>query len=93
MVTPHEIERMLPAHEAGLHLTHNEHRGVYEPVAEYLRDYTDDDFIAPGERERCIASDSVWEIQWYPNTPVGFNRRVAASLADLLAAVEQYTAK
>jgi hypothetical protein len=83
--------RLLPQHVATLHLKHNQHKNYYESAEEYLRDrnLTDNDFAAQGERERCIAQDSIWELQWYPSTPVGFNLIIAASLEALItAAVE-----
>jgi hypothetical protein len=42
-----------------LTLTHNDHHVVYESLAD--------------EKARMVASDSVWTLHVYPNTPVGFN--------------------
>lgn len=84
-----QLENALPPHKASLHLTHNDHKAVYESAVEFLADMEADDFIAPDERERCIAADSIWELQWYPDTPVGFCRLISASLTDLLTAIEQ----
>jgi hypothetical protein len=47
----------LPAHKAGLFISHNEHRNYYESIADYLgRDYVGD-FESPESRARCIATD------------------------------------
>jgi len=70
----------LPAHKCGLHLTHNEHRDVYETVEEF---YEPDDFVSPEEWGKAVAEDSVWVLQWYPNTPVGFYK-IAASTLDAI---------
>jgi len=52
----------LPAHKAGLFISHNEHRNYYESIADYLgRDYVGD-FESPESRARCIATDELWEI-------------------------------
>jgi len=67
----------LPEHKCGLYLTHNEHRDVYETVEEF---YNVEDFISIEELAKAIAEDSVWVLQWYPNTPVGFNRIAASTL-------------
>ena len=51
----------LPAHKAGLFISHNEHRNYYESIADYLgRDYVGD-FESPESRARCIATDELWE--------------------------------
>ena len=39
------------------------------------------------ERERAISQNSVWTLQWYPNTPVGFNCIGASSLGAIIAAL------
>lgn len=70
-----------PAHKCGLHLTHNQHRDYYESAVEYLRDND----IDPETKARCIATDEIWELQWHPDTPVGFYRAVAPTLEECLA--------
>lgn len=70
----------LPEHKCGLHLSHNEHRDVYEKIEEF---YDPDDFISPEEWRKAVAEDSVWVLHWYPNTPVGFIR-IAASTLDAI---------
>lgn len=60
-----------PEHKCGLHLTHNEHKDVYEKLEEKLQDdyYKD---MTPEDRAECLRTDSLWTLHWYPNTPVGF---------------------
>lgn len=70
----------LPEHKCGLHLSHNEHRDVYEAVEEF---YETEDFISPEEWHKAVAEDSVWVLHWYPDTPIGFHR-VAASTLDAI---------
>ena len=67
----------LPEHKCGLHLSHNEHRDVYETVEQF---YDVDDFISEEEWHKAVAEDSVWVLHWYPNTPVGFTRIAASTL-------------
>lgn len=75
-----------PLHKAGLHIDHNLHRNYHETIAQALdRDggyptYDRDGFPDEAEIEKCIATDSVWTIQWYPDTPNGFYRVHAATL-------------
>lgn len=77
-----------PKHEAGLYLVHNEHRGYYQRLEEWLEDMNarPDEWAAPDQREKALATDSCWRLQWYPHTPVGFNVLYAADLDVLLAA-------
>jgi hypothetical protein len=72
----------LPEHKCGLHLSHNEHRDVYETVEQF---YDADDFISTEEWDKAVAEDSVWVLHWYPNTPIGFTR-IAASTLDAIEA-------
>lgn len=76
----------LPAHKCGLHLSHNEHRDVYETIHEF---YDVDDFVSPEEWHEAVAKDSVWVLQWYPETPIGFHRIAASTLEALEAKLKE----
>jgi hypothetical protein len=75
-----------PAHKCGLYLTHNEYRDYYLTVEQWEADYLmdDDDWVSPEERAKAIATGDVWELQWYPDTPIGFFRRVGSTLESVL---------
>ena len=75
----------LPEHKCGLHLTHNEHRDVYESIENF---YDVEDFISEQEWHKAVEQDSVWVLQWYPETPIGFCRIAAASLEAIEARVK-----
>ena len=62
---------MFPEHKCGLYVTHNEHRDYYESIEAYIKD-RDVEFESEDEKAKSIATDSLWSIQWYPRTPVGF---------------------
>lgn len=76
----------LPAHKVSLTLAHNEHRSLYQTVAEYTEDCRDA-FVSDDEYEAAISSDELWELHWYPDTPVGFHRSMASSLTALMEAL------
>lgn len=76
----------LPKYKCALYLSHNDHKSVYEDIDS---NYDISDFISPEEYEKAIAEDSVWHLQWYPNTPVGFTSLLASSLEALQKHVEQ----
>lgn len=82
-----------PEHKAGLTLTHNDHRGVYQSVEDWDADQQRGsdggawyEWVSDEERQRAIESDSVWTLQWYPDTPVGFFALAASDLNVLLDA-------
>jgi hypothetical protein len=78
-----------PAHDFSLHIQHNLHKFYHETVEEGLtgdnQTYDRDDFPDEAEILTAIAADSVWTIQWYPLSSVGFKRVSAATLERALA--------
>ncbi len=83
-------ETDFPAHAASLHLTHNDHKSTYETIEAWEEHgEREDDWVSREQREKAIANDSVWELQWYPNTPIGFIRLLACDLDVLLAAAKE----
>lgn len=76
----------LPKHKCGLHLIHNEHRDVYETIENF---YDFESFISQEEFTKAIAEDSVWVLQWYPETPIGFHRISASTLEALEAELKE----
>lgn len=69
-----------PRHLA-LTIIHNDHNTYYEDIIVYLdRPHIDDEDISPEDREEIIKTNSIWEIQWYPDTPNGFYYVAAATL-------------
>ena len=69
-----------PKHEAGLSLEHNEHKNVYMCIEDY---YPADQFISEDDRQKCIDTNEVWRLHWYPETPIGFHV-ICASSIDLI---------
>lgn len=74
----------LPPHKCGLFLTHNEHRDYYEPVTKWIAEH-EYDWPSDEAKARALATDEVWVLQWYPETPIGFNLVAAPTLEELLA--------
>lgn len=76
-----------PEHKAGLHLCHNDHKNCYRTVQQAIDNQDhgyDDDWVSEEQKYKAIATDECWYLQWYPNTPVGFNLLAAADLDVLL---------
>jgi hypothetical protein len=77
-----------PPHKGSLHLVHNEHRMNYETVAKCAShsDYgLQPCWVSEEQRLKAIATDELWTIQWYPDSPVGFFCLWACDLDVLLA--------
>lgn len=77
-----------PSHKCGLYLTHNEHRDYYETVADWLlKKEREPSFLSSESRQRCIDSGEIWELQWYPETPLAFFVVAAPTFAELFNVV------
>ena len=71
-----------------LHLDRNPHSVNYEPVESWFEHTVDNDnpWCEPldGEREKIVATRSLWTLQVYPSTPIGFYAVCASSLEALV---------
>jgi hypothetical protein len=71
-----------PEHKCGLYLSHNPHRDVYEgPKEHYCAEFS----ISPEDWQKCIDTGDVWELRWYPDTPIGFYLVIGSSLELVMA--------
>ena len=76
-----------PEHKCGLFLNHNEHRDYYEKLEDFIQELDlIEDFVSNEQHEKALKEDSLWVLQWYPRTPVGFQRMCACDLEVLLQA-------
>lgn len=76
-----------PAHEGAMHITHNDHKNQYQTADEWTRTNEVDqyaDWISESERVKAVEEDSIWTLQWYPNSPVGFCCVAASSFEALM---------
>lgn len=73
-----------------LYLTKNEHAGDYRTAAEWIDlnpyDFSGDD---PAEIERMKQTNTIWRLQIYPRTPVGFEMWHCATLAAAINAARE----
>ena len=82
-----EFAAALPPHKASLHLEHNPHLGYSQSVEQWDEDQEKRaDWVSPEERAKAIATNEIWTLQWYPETPIGFHALVASSLEALIDA-------
>lgn len=79
------VEGMFPDHECGLQLSHNEHKNYYESIEDYVQENRElFKWESEEHKQRAIKSDCIWQLQWYPNTPVGFYCAAAPTLREVL---------
>ncbi|WP_438979526.1 hypothetical protein [Polynucleobacter sp.] len=81
-----ELGTLLPKDKAGLFLEHNAHKNDYQTLKESLEDGSMDmyDWESEEAKNRAIAENECWTLQWYPNTPNGFYAFAAPTLKELL---------
>lgn len=79
----------LPKHKAGLCIEHNVHKDIYQPIIEAVEEVSTNEWATPTSKQRAIETDSLWSIQWYPDTPVGFYTVYGATLEEILEAANQ----
>lgn len=77
-----KLTDFLPRH-VSIHIHHDPHKGSYESVQQYLRGkdhvnegpsdgFDESEWLSRDDFKASVSEDSLWEIQWYPNSPVGF---------------------
>lgn len=76
----------LPKQECSLYLTHNDHKIACQTVEDH---YDPADFVSDEEYIKAIATDNVWELHWYPVSPVGFHCIAASSLEAIQTALKE----
>lgn len=89
--SPRKVQGLaLPKHKCGLYLTHNEHHDNYVTATKWLQDQGENySWRSELSKRIAIATDSIWVLQWYPDTPLGFHCIAAPTLEELLAWVAE----
>lgn len=80
-----------PSYSISLHISHNDHKSSYESVEDWIEflNVEEDEFVSEGDMEKAINEDSLWEVHWYPDTPIGFYRAFGATLETALEKANQ----
>lgn len=84
-------EATFPPHHA-VTVEHNPQFVGYSTVATYLKDHNDcpPDFMDDADRARCVESNDMWVMTWYPLTPVGSYQIAASSFEKLCEFSSRY---
>jgi hypothetical protein len=72
-----KLKELLSRCKCGVYLSVNEHRDLYRTAEAHLDElagYECPPTIRDDVRQKMIETDTIVELQFYPNTPVGFNR-------------------
>ena len=91
------LEELVAQCKGEVHVTFNPHTVDYCTVEEYLRGICDDDRdygpnhenIPAETRDAMVEANRIVEVQWYPDTPIGFCRVYGPSLEHCLARIEK----
>ena len=88
-LSSNDLLSLLPRHACSLQITHNQHLDYYETVQQRLDDLNAREcppcWESDDEKQKAIDAGELWELHWYPDTPVGFYQICAASLGSLLS--------
>jgi len=91
-----KLKQLLNRCKCGVHIEVNVHRDYYQTAAEALEQkkfiQSEPPEIAPEIRAKMIELDTIIEIHFYPDTPVGFyevyHHDLDAALTEALACLE-----
>jgi len=81
------LRSLLHGEFSSLSLTFNDAQACnYETAQQWFEQglFDDDEFVSDAEREKALRENSVWTLQWYPDTPAGFHKASASTLGALL---------
>jgi len=80
----HDFQGLLPPHKSGVTLTHNNHKCYYQTAERAIAEDEHYDWESDKAKQIAIDTDEIWTLQWYPETPIGFQSIAAPTLHDLL---------
>lgn len=86
------IQNIIDRCKCGVYLTVNEHRDVYETVKEKIQEINErnsEPEINETLAKRLIAANCIYELQFYPDTPVGFYIVYGATLDEVIEKAEK----
>ena len=84
------IEEFIKKHKPlNLYVEYNDHKSSYETVEDYITErYIEDEEII--DKEECIKKDTLYSIQVYPKTLIGFYKIYASSIEKALEVLDEY---
>lgn len=90
----HDLLKLMQGEFAHLHITWNDFSGYYMKAPDWEAEQLEGgasgsghrlgEWVSDADKERALRENSVWTIQFYPRTPVGFYAFHAATLEGLM---------
>ena len=80
-------------HHMSLSIEHNQHKNYYEKLEDYLKNdggLPRSKHLTSEEYKKCIETDELWEIQFYPISPISFHYIAAPTLYEALDKMKNY---
>ena len=77
------LEKLKALQNVCLTIQHNDHALLHQSLEDWLFDNAREDGcydVTPEDWNEILRTGECWTLQWYPNTPVGFNAVAAATL-------------
>lgn len=86
-----KLRGLLKGEHCSLSIQFNDHQGPnYMTAAQFEEYYGPEkwcgDWVSEEQHQKALATNSVWEIHWYPDTPVGFCAFLGADLEAVITA-------
>lgn len=78
----------MPPHKACCTIQHNDHLSNYSTVTQEMKhnpDWFVGAWVSDESRDYAIEHNELWSLQWYPESPVGFNNLCAGRWEDIVA--------
>jgi hypothetical protein len=81
---PKDFSELLPVHEGGVTLTHNDFNAYNQSVKRFMDEDDHYDWESDEAKRLAIETAEVWTLQWYPESPISFHSIAAPTLHDLM---------
>ena len=80
-----KLNKLAERCKASVHLEYRSQSAYYQTLTDLLRDPEDkEQFLSEEDYQICLATDKYWELQFYPDTPVGFYKLIGSDVEKLL---------
>lgn len=80
------LKKILERCKCGVFLTVNEHKDYYQTTAERIAELRDnDEEISDEAASLMLSADKIVELQFYPDTPIGFYKVISHDFDDAVS--------
>lgn len=81
---------LLKGEHSSIYISYNDHSVNYE-TARDCYDYEENGtWVSQEDKQRALDTNSVWNIQWYPDTPIGSYSVYGSSLTSVLNYIKDH---